>query len=578
MNTVTELSDSISGTASSSSEDDSEGSENGDGNTVSRLLAKQKLSSNGTDEADENNETDGIMSIKSPLLWFEAPHEIKDTQFGIYRTIFPSATKTSAPTSCIQELQDLQVTEDSSRLGRKAMAKVDGIATDPKSRKWTLLAVGGGHFAGAIVSLVPQLHNKNGRIEREVVLIASKTFHRYTTRRKQGGAQSANDNAKSKAKSAGAQIRRYNEAMLQTEIRELLTSWKDDIDSSELVFLRSSKTSQRTFYDYDEAVLHRRDPRIRSFPFPTRRPTQAELIRCFGELTRVKVSHLTQAELEELETAYRAAMQPKKQAVAAPKPVQPKPEVPKMSKEEVLLRDRWERVLDMVKRDKVDALQGFLDKQAAEVPDSPDWTGTLPDWIPERRSLPTLLHFAAGSDSPEVVRLLLERRIDPTIKIVEDSNADHVSTAPPRTAYECAASRGVRDAFRRAYAEHPDWWKWEEEAKVPSMLTEDMAAAQGAKKAERKNKLKDKLRERAAEREQERAIEEAKRQHEEAEEARRAEEKRRATPVSGPQRLGGGSAHQRPPPAALSGLSEEAKRRIERERRLRAAEARAQQS
>lgn len=249
-----------------------------------------------------------------------------------------------------------------------------------------------------------------------------------------------------------------------------------------------------------------------------------------------------------------------------------------MSKEEVLLRDRWERVLDMVKRDKVDALQGFLDKQAAEVPDSPDWTGTLPDWIPERRSLPTLLHFAAGSDSPEVVRLLLERRIDPTIKIVEDSNADHVSTAPPRTAYECAASRGVRDAFRRAYAEHPDWWKWEEEAKVPSMLTEDMAAAQGAKKAERKNKLKDKLRERAAEREQERAIEEAKRQHEEAEEARRAEEKRRATPVSGPQRLGGGSAHQRPPPAALSGLSEEAKRRIERERRLRAAEARAQQS
>lgn len=544
---------------------------------MSRLLQKQSLSSNGTNEADNTEEPTEAMSIRSPLLWFDAPQKIADTQFGMYKAIFPSATKSSAPASWVQELQSLQVTEDSSRLGKKAMAKLDGTATDPKSRKWTLLAVGGGHFAGVIISLVPQLHNRNGRIEKEVVLIASKTFHRYTTRRKQGGAQRANDNAKSKAKSAGAQIRRYNEAMLQTEIRELLTSWKDDIASSELVFLRSSKTSQRIFYDYGEAVLSRRDPRIRSFPFPTRRPTQAELVRCFGELTRVKVSHLTKEELEELESAYRAAMRPKKPVVAAQKPVQPKPEVPKLSKEEVLLRDRWERVLDMVKRDKVDTLQGFLDKQSADNSESV-WTGRLPEWIPERRLLPTLLHYAASSDSPEVVRFLLERRVDPTVKDAEVDATERTSVTP-RTAYECAASRGVRDAFRKAYAEHPDWWRWEEEARVPSMLTEDMAAAQNAKKAERKNKLKDKLKERAAEREQERAAEELRRQQEEEAEARRAEEKRRAAPVSGPQRLGGGSIHSRgPPAAALGGLSEEAKRRIERERRLRAAEARAQQS
>lgn len=35
-----------------------------------------------------------------------------------------------------------------------------------------------------------------------------------TARRKQGGSQGANDSANGKAKSAGAQIRRYNEAML----------------------------------------------------------------------------------------------------------------------------------------------------------------------------------------------------------------------------------------------------------------------------------------------------------------------------------------------------------------------------
>lgn len=567
------LSDSISGTASSS-EDESENSEDGDGTTVSRLLAKQKLSVDGAGDSDIVQEPASAMSIKSPLLWFEAPETVKDTQFGIYRTIFPSATKTSVPDSWIKELQELQVSEDSTRLGKKAAARIEGTSTDPNTRKWTLLAVGGGHFAGAVISLVPQLNNRNGRVEREIVLLASKTFHRYTTRRKQGGAQSANDQAKSKAKSAGAQIRRYNEAMLTSEIRELLTSWKEHIDSSELIFLRAGKTSQRIFYDYNESVLERKDRRMRTFPFPTRRPTQAELVRCFSELTRVKVTHLTREELDELEAAYRAATQPKQPiAPSQPKPAAPKPEVPKLSKDELLLRDRWERVLDMIKRDKLDALRGFIDKQTSETQDGETWTGNLPEWIPERRSLPTVLHYAANSDSPEVVQYLLaERRADPTVCLVSED-----ALRAPRTAYECAASRAVRDVFRKAYAEHPDWWKWEQDAKVPSMLTEEMASAQGAKKAERNNKLKDKLRERAAEREQERAVEEARRRQEEAEEARRAEERKRATPVSGPQRLGGGPPGMRPPQAALGGLSEEAKRRIERERRLRAAEARAQQ-
>jgi len=41
---------------------------------------------------------------------------------------------------------------------------------------------------------------------------------RYAARRKQGGAQSANDAGKGKAKSAGAMIRRHNEAAL-TDVR-----------------------------------------------------------------------------------------------------------------------------------------------------------------------------------------------------------------------------------------------------------------------------------------------------------------------------------------------------------------------
>lgn len=250
-----ELDDSLTGSASSSSDDPS--SSEGEETTVARVLAKQKIGNNDT--LAEEDQPD-FASPRSPLLWFESPKSIQDTQFGVYRSIFPSATrKTASEVAWLDELRRLQVVEDSSRLGKKyAVKNGDAQPSDPASRTWTLLAIGGGHFAGSIISLVPRLNNKNGRIEKEVVILASKTFHRYTTRRKQGGAQSANDNAKGNAKSVGAQLRRANEAALVEDIRQQLHAWRDLIGSSELVFLRASKTSHRVFYDYDEAVLQRR--------------------------------------------------------------------------------------------------------------------------------------------------------------------------------------------------------------------------------------------------------------------------------------------------------------------------------
>lgn len=50
-----------------------------------------------------------------------------------------------------------------------------------------------------------------------------------------------------------------------------------------------------------------------------------------------------------------------------------------------------------------------------------------------------------------------------------------------RTAYGVAGSKEVRDAFRRAMAAAPDRWDWGA-AEVPSALTEDLEAAQAAKK------------------------------------------------------------------------------------------------
>lgn len=81
-----------------------------------------------------------------------------------------------------------------------------------------------------------------------------------------------NDNSKSKAISAGAMLRRYGEQALQEEIRALLSDWSEDIEMSERIFIRASTHGKKSFWGYEGAVLDKTDDRIRTFPFPTRRP------------------------------------------------------------------------------------------------------------------------------------------------------------------------------------------------------------------------------------------------------------------------------------------------------------------
>jgi len=93
-----------------------------------------------------------------------------------------------------------------------------------------------------------------------------------TARRKQGGAQSKNDASKGNAKSAGAEIRRYNEAALQEDVRALMNTWRQRLKTCELIWMRTSKANSKIFYNYEDSPLSRQDPRMRTFPFPTRRP------------------------------------------------------------------------------------------------------------------------------------------------------------------------------------------------------------------------------------------------------------------------------------------------------------------
>src|ERR1700753_2371438 len=127
---------------------------------------------------------------------------------------------------------------------------------------------------------------------------------------------------------------------LGQDIRNLLREWSEEIDQCERVWIRASVSNRRIFFDFEDSSLTKGDERLRTFPFPTRRPvspsdcyrksqgsfisciqTQSELLRCLMELTKVKITHFTEEELKAQDEAYLASL-PKPKPV--PVPAQPK--------------------------------------------------------------------------------------------------------------------------------------------------------------------------------------------------------------------------------------------------------------
>lgn len=142
---------------------------------------------------------------------------------------------------------------------------------------WILLMTGGGHFAGAVFQ------------GREV--LQHKTFHRYTVRAKRGTAQGLRD-AKDRShtpKSAGAALRRYNEAALVKEIQDLLESWAEYLKEASLIFLRAPSYNKNIFFGGRTAPMDKKDPRVRTLPFATRRATFREIKRAHERLSTLYV-------------------------------------------------------------------------------------------------------------------------------------------------------------------------------------------------------------------------------------------------------------------------------------------------
>ena len=106
-------------------------------------------------------------------------------------------------------------------------------------------------------------------------LLMHKRHHRYTTRRKQGGSQSAHDAKGHLAKSVGAQMRRAGERHLLEDVHGIFThaEWAPAIRRAARVVLAAPRRERPAFLAAAAPTLERRDPRVFSPPFETGRPS-----------------------------------------------------------------------------------------------------------------------------------------------------------------------------------------------------------------------------------------------------------------------------------------------------------------
>ncbi|KAI5745224.1 hypothetical protein M8J76_009354 [Diaphorina citri] len=370
---------------------------------------------------------------------------------------------------------------------------------------WMIIMLSGGHFAAAIFKgAEPILH---------------KTFHCYTVRAKQGGSQSTKDGKGNYPKSAGASLRRYNETALVQHVQELLSAWSSDIEKCSLILYRAvGPTNRQVLFGGKEPPLNKSDVRLRSIPFPTRRPTFTQLKYVHAMLCSVHVYNSVDVLTTVIESKHRRdPVQSKKSHIdrskSRPSPDRQLPnhiqelvdiQTPSGSESEIIQliqevqevsfhedlkemdnsfenENRVKRKNRRKKKKQSDEPKHlmFLSKKLLNAVDCPD-DDKLESILMEIKetcteeefanllnksydtSKNTLLHLAAKNGHKNNIRLLLSLDASPCHK-------DFMS----RTAYDLAPNRDSRNIFRRYMAEYPDQFDYSK-SHIPSPLTDEL--------------------------------------------------------------------------------------------------------
>ncbi|GLC32961.1 hypothetical protein PLESTM_000008700 [Pleodorina starrii] len=347
---------------------------------------------------------------------------------------------------------------------------------------WMVVLLRGGHFAATVFKARETRAGSGAKQEPEGLegfdVTAHKTFHRYVVRAKAGGKQSSKDATGKFARSAGSRLRRYNEQALERDVQELLTSWAPHVAAADLIFVQAPASNARSLFSEGQTTLLPSNPRLRRVPFVTHRPTFSETKRVLRLLTAVfrpdGVEQLLQAQRsahveEEAEAAAAAAAE----ALAATQLGLSVPAGDSGSGGSSAAAEVADGAAGPAGRPAEQQQQA--DAAAAAAPSSSSAAAAEGP-----------LHKAAKAGDAQRVQRLLESGHDPSSR-----------DAKGRTPYALAADRDTRDAFRRFMAQQPDRWDYAA-AGIPSPLTEEMEAAQQAKKAAHKAKLKAKDAERKA--------------------------------------------------------------------------------
>lgn len=460
-----------------------------------------------------------MMKKYSALTWFKQANVKSSSHYGIYRHLLDDDRT-------LHGIQKSNYTQ--------------------KKRTWTILMLGGGHFAGCVVDVNLSKGGGEKSVDKQVQFIAHKTFHRYTTRRKQGGSQSANDNAKGAAVSAGAQIRRYNEQLLQQEVRDILGQWRQHILNSELVFVHAPSGNRKILFNYEGAVLEQ--AKVKSVPFATRRPTLGELKRVYVELTTVKVIQVDEEAIQAYKQKWMEQQEKQKKLLekSSSSAVKKVKEVVEKNVDPDLIK-----LLTLVKQNKTQVTLSFIEKHGKL-----DLSQVLPKELEDTEDLyhyPTLLHLVSslGGASDLVSELLVRYDVDPTI--VSDAG---------KTAYEVSKDKETRNVYRRCMNDYPEKWDWLQAARVPSPLTEKQLKDQLMKQEKKLAKEQEKKRVIELERQRVQQEREAKEEEERLKKVQQTRAKNYMLPIV------------TAPTVDLASMTPEARMRFEREKRARAAEER----
>ncbi|CUM65079.1 uncharacterized protein PRCAT00002701001 [Priceomyces carsonii] len=491
---------SIESLSASDSESDSDEYGNEDKSKAKLETVFEKVTLNATPLESERSIS--YLNTRSPYILFKSPFLEEGKAFGVYKALFSALEIQNSPVNVLQSWSREPVC----------------------NQKSAMFMIGGGHFAGAIVShkrksIKGNVNHKESKRDQAVEVISSKTFHRYTTRRKQGGAQSASDNARGKANSAGSSMRRYNEQMLIKDVRDLLASWRKELEGCTYIFIRANGVSNRkTLLGYEGAILKANDPRIRSFPFTTKRPTTAELKKAWSQLTYLEAVDLPKVREKRKE------------------PKEDKAPLVKKAPESQLTEDEKQSVelINLIKKQKAPLMISYLKKHNL----SPNFT-LKPD--SKYASTPTLLHYSSHNNLNHMTQILLiNLKADPTIQ--NDFG---------KTPYDCSGSIASKRVFQIA------------RNKLGEDSVDWLRANVGPPKSKEDFEKEDYLEQERIKAEKKKSIEE--------ELNRKTELELKKPTFSSSGRSGGPSVNQR---MDLNGLSEQQKQRFMREQRARAAEAR----